>query len=395
MSWLDRINNIPLEITTGDGKIYKPVFKTATDSTNTNEAVFEFINKNGALVKRGKIGVKQYEVELHFLGEEAIDIANNFEESAKDQRPWTVSHPYYDNIIVHPSTLNFNRSSLNDVIFSSTLYETISDTAPEETTDIQEDVLESVDELAEQSVDNATETDTVTTQTIIDKFLDAAPTEEDYNNVLTAGNEALNNVNDAAAFMRSISNLTRVPAKFYATVRTRFNTLEDAFDELATIFTSKQNYHENIGANFIGALCEAATTPSDEIAEDQDQESLGEDYRTRSDVISISNRVISMFDTYLSQLSENQENGYLPSYSIVRSLFSTVNKTTGQLFIYAQEALQQRTYILPQDMPLIMLHHRLYGNVDVESIQRFSEYNNLVIDELLLIKKDREIIYFV
>lgn len=395
MSWLDRIKNIPLEVTTGDGKTYRPIFNNASDTTNVNEAVFEFINREGALVKRGKIGVKQYEVEFHFLGEDAIDAANDFEESARDQRLWTISHPYYDNITVQPSTLNFNRNNLNDVVFTSTLYETITDSSPEETTDIQEDILDSSETISDNSVLNAIETDETTTKSIIDKLLDSAVTEEDYNNALTIGNEALNNINDTAAFMRSISNLTRIPARFYATVQTRFNIIEEAFNELSTIFSSKQNYYENTGANFIGAVCEAVTTSSDDIAEEQDKEELGEDYKTRNDVLNVSNKIITLFDTYLSQLSENQENGYLPNYALVSSLFNTVNKTTGQLFIYAQNALQQRTYILPEDLPLITLHHRLYGNIDEDSIKSFVDYNNLTLDELLLIKKEREIIYFI
>jgi hypothetical protein len=393
MTWLTRINDIPLEIITGDEKVYNPIFRNASDVTPVNEAVFEFVDKKGGLVRRGEIGVKQFNVEFNFTGPLANETVAEFEASTEDKRAWRIKHPYYDEIIVHPSTLNFDRSNINNIIFTTTLYETISDLLPGETINVQEDVLESVEVLSDAAVENATQTNQTITQRLIDRYLSAAISEEDYQNVLTNGNEAINNINDASVFMRSTTNLLRTPARYYAGVSTRINVLKESFIELKNVFFSNRNYYENSGASLISAICEASIITGSEIAIDQNQEDLPSDYRTRSDTINSINQIISITSEYFDLLNQIQSDGYLPNYTLIRALFNTITKTIAQLFIFSQNALQQRNYTLPQDMSLVTLHHRLYGNI--ETLQEFAEYNNLTIEELLIIPKDREVIYFV
>lgn len=394
MSWLTRIQNIPLEIITGDGKTYNPIFKNASDSTPVNESIFSFINKKGSLVKRGELGAKQFNAEFHFTGNDAIETVQSFEESAKDKRPWTLKHPYYDSVLVQPAALlNFNRNNINDIVFTTTLYETFIDEEPEQDLDIQSDVLDSIETTVDKTVSNASETNLNTTNTFIDQFKSFATTSEDYESVINLGNEAVNNINDASAFIRSTSNLLRSPARFYNSIETRVNFLKESFNELVNIFNTDQNYYENAGAQLVTSICQAAVTLSSEISEEQDRDDLPQDYRTRSQVIISINDVLETFDNYLNLLNQNQANGYLPNYEVIRSLYDTVSKTIGQLFIFAQNALQQRNYILPNDMTLITLVHRLFGNLD--NISEFAEYNDITIQEILIIPKDREVIYFV
>lgn len=393
MSWLARINNIPLQITTGDGQVYNPIFKLSSDMTPMNESVFEFIDKEGGLVRRGDIGVKQFNVEFHFLGENAIDIVEQFEISATDKRPWTLTHPYYGNILVQPTALNFMRSDIHDLVFRTTLFETISDILPLDVIDVQSDVLEAIGTVITESIENAREVNQTITQRFIDNLRSAAITDEDYQNVISYGNSALNNIENVGAFMRSTSNLLRAPSRFYASVSTRIDLMIESFNELLTIVTSNINYFENAGALVISGICESSVILGNEVAEEQDLDALGSDYRTRANVISVINQINSISSQYFTLIGENQSESYIPNYELIRSLFDLIGKTIGQLYIFAQDALQERSYTLPQDLPIVVLYHRLYGNIS--NIEEFAEYNNLSIDELLIIPQGKEISYFV
>jgi len=393
MSWLDRINNIPIRITTGDSKVYEPIFNTLSSSIPLNESVYEFVDKIGGLVVRGKIGVEQFNVELHFTGNDNIDIVEAFKESSKDQRPWIFQNPFIGVKTVQPTNLNISYTNLNDIIVTTTLYETISDLQPESVLDVQSDVLESVENVSKTAIDTATETSTSITKRILDKYKLSAITSEDLEIVITLGNKTLNNVSNATEFMRQNTDFLRAPAKYYASARIRINNCIEAFNELTGALLSLPNYYVTSGAVLITALCEAAVISSNEIATEQDQPELSNDYRTRNDVLAVIDLISSNATQYFDNVGIIQSNGYLPNYVIIRELFTTLSKTLGQLFIYAQNALQERSYVLPEDLPLVTLVHRLYGNLD--NIDAFVEFNNLEIDNLLIIPKDREVIYFV
>ena len=131
MSWLTRIQETKLTITTGDGKEYAPLWKNAVKNVNYNVEGFGFIGIRGTYVDRQEREGRQFPIELYFQGENCIDEANAFELSAEDKRPWKVSHPYYDDLIVQPLNLSFDNSSHNIVKITGTLWETIDKKFPD------------------------------------------------------------------------------------------------------------------------------------------------------------------------------------------------------------------------------------------------------------------------
>ena len=393
MSWLNKINNVPIEIITGDGKVYNPIFRTTTSSIPMNETVYEFVNKEGGLVVRGLIGVESFPVELHFTGSNVLDTIDEFKESTKDTRPWTFQNPFIGTRTVQPTTIGFSYSALNDVIVTTTLYETISDLQPVSVLDVQSDILESIENVSEIAIETATQTNTSITNNILDKYKLSAVTEEDLENVIQKGNETLNTVSDATEFMRQNVDFLRAPALYYASAKNRIANCIEALEELGNAIISLPFYYISSGAVMITALCEAAITKSNDIAIEQDLPELGDDYTTRNDVISTINTISTYSRLYFDNIGTIQNNGYLPNYQLIRALLTTISKTLGQLLIFAQDALQERTYVLPENLPLIVLVHRLYGNLD--NIESFTKFNNLQISELLIIPKDKEVVYFV
>jgi hypothetical protein len=67
-----------------------------------------------------------------------------------------------------------------------------------------------------------------------------------------------------------------------------------------------------------------------------------------------------------------------------------------QLFVIAVGAQQQRRYVLSVDSNPIILSHRFYGpSEDDSNLDRFISQNNIGINEILQLKKGREVIYYV
>ena len=112
MSWLDRVNT-KMIITTGDGKSFSPAWFDAEKSVKYNLSEFEFIDIKGALVDRREPKARRFNFSIVFQGSENVDEASLFEASANDRRAWKISHPLYNNIVVHPVSLKFNDKNYN------------------------------------------------------------------------------------------------------------------------------------------------------------------------------------------------------------------------------------------------------------------------------------------
>ena len=129
MSWLDRIDS-GVTITTGDGKSYQPLWKNAQKSVEFNISEFNFPDVQGTLVYRGTAMGRKFPLELYFQGDDHLDVSDAFELSARDPRPWVISHPFYNDIIVHPISLSFDNKAYNVTQITGQVMETISDVYP-------------------------------------------------------------------------------------------------------------------------------------------------------------------------------------------------------------------------------------------------------------------------
>ena len=99
MTWLNRLNNIELEVITGDGKIYNPLWQQAQKNIKFNTEGFDFVDVPGTYVSREQASGEQFPILFMFQGEDCIDVQEAFLESAKDKRAWKIKHPFYDDIL--------------------------------------------------------------------------------------------------------------------------------------------------------------------------------------------------------------------------------------------------------------------------------------------------------
>ena len=129
MSWKDKVGN-ELIVTTGDKKTFRPISINHSKSYDWNSTQFDFVDIDGSLIKRRKRKARKFPIEWYFEGENNIDVADDFEESSKDERAWVIVHPYYGTITVQPIDLNFDNSEHNVTKITGTVLETITEDNP-------------------------------------------------------------------------------------------------------------------------------------------------------------------------------------------------------------------------------------------------------------------------
>jgi hypothetical protein len=384
MSWIDRITNIELKVTTGEGSEFFPLYKNATRSVNMNASVFNFNEVQGSLVRRGFAESFKYPFEFHFTGEDHIDEVDRFMIASRDRRAWTITHPVYGDFLAQPINLNQSDAAQNDSVITGELFETIPDTFPDSSIDVKEDVTSSaavaIESLSANFAAITTPTPKLTSTAsssinqISNEYKATAVTDIDLQAVQNASNAALstlaNIANDPVTFMNRTAELLITPVKFYASINDRINIILESYAQ--------------------------------DIADEQDiDDNKIKDYNTRQDVVNIADTVKAGLDEYLNTLGDLQSDvdatpdSFTPKQISTNALKETVNKATGQLLQIAVETRQERNYTIPYNVGLIVLVHRLLGTTDSEEIQSFAKANRILLSEWLQINKGRKVIYYI
>ncbi len=422
MTWIDNIENIKLTIITGDGSEFTPLWKTAKRSRSTNLSPWEFNDQSGTLVKRGKVSGLVVPFELYFQGADHLEVSEAFDKATFDTRPWKLIHPMFKNeLLVHPNGFEIDNSDMNISVIRGEFWETIEDTFPDSSIDVQAEVLEAI-EVTMKAIENnyADQLGTplassiATSRENINKtgalYEKAAKTAEDLENVKNKVADALNALDniaqDATQFMNKVSTLARAPAKFYDSVQNRIRTIDESFQNMKLSINgllSFQNklFGESMGSAFTAAKAEASVVLTSEIADEQEIENnVIEDYESRTQVFEVVAIVNEGLDDLLDTLGTYQSvidatpDSYTPSESTILNLKDANTKATGQLSQIAIQAKIERIYTLPEPMGIVKLYHRLHGNVGKDNIVAFVRNNNLVLAEWVQLPKGRTVTYF-
>lgn len=403
MSWLEKIKS-DLTIKCGDGKSYTPNYLSPQKSIEFNVASFNFPDINGTLVKRKSAMGFKYPVELYFQGEDHLDISEQFQRSSLDPRPWTLSHPYYGELTVHPVSLGFDNTLHNITKITGQLLETISTIRPSAITSPVDKISEdkaSADEAmaqayAEQVVPEAADLNSLTEQNnqLYESGKDVATLEDGggYFDAFSSANSAINSAPSVLQATRTVQAMISAPGQFKAGVANRQNLLVAQLQTiLATVTASlsvnqKRQVQASAGT-VLTTMCGSLST--------------GE-YATTNDVLTQIESLTSSYDNYLLSIDTMQsgngveEASYIPDQSVMFAIDGLVLFTAVTLFEIAMSAQQEQTIILDYDSNSIMLTHRFYGmdQLDV-NLERFINSNNFGIDSYLVIRAGSLIRYFV
>ncbi|MCK4521578.1 MAG: hypothetical protein KAU20_03315, partial [Nanoarchaeota archaeon] len=363
----------------------------------------------GTLVKRGTPLGTRYSLELIFQGDDNVDIANSFEQSAKDTRAWNVSHPIYDSLLIQPISMGIDNSGINTARFSVEAIETISeeypktsiDAADKTAQDINDQITAAADDFANDVVPNVSDLNQLgdNTDTVYNKGSELVTDTDifnDYFNSYQAANAAiLDGTSEPLAMITAIQAVIRQPALFSSGVFARLNNLKaqalalsETLENISTV-NEKKIYENNAGTLLI-TMVEASINP------------LESDYGNSTEVISMIDLLLEQYDTYISNIESLQtldnysETSYIPKYNSISQLSAVVEYAVANLLVIALNAQQEISVILEYDSNIINLTHRFYGlDADDSMIDEFIKNNSIGLNEKLQIRKGRKLIYFV
>lgn len=401
MSWLDS-SELPIVITTGDGREFSVLWKPEEKNLEWNIAEFEFNEINGSLIKRGRIKGRRFPLRIFFQGDDHLTESSDFETSTLDRRAWTLSHPLYGEITAHPTSLKFNNVDYNLTEVTGTIIETI---------------VEDGISFVPDPVDKVTNDKVILDETFISAF-DSTPDTTDVNNMLNANNglyasgnklfstddyfnafrdaskAILNATSKPLEALRKVQALINQPAMFTSTVRERVGLFQEQFNglrvNLGFINKSSKQIYQTQGAALISSMCLAAANP------------LSRDYQNGVAVTSIIELLINNYNSYIEDLdvlqSDNggQPDSFIPDADAMQGLNAIVNFTVTSLIKIALGAKQERTVILEEDSNWILLAHRFYElDVDDENINTLMENNYAGLDTLMGVRKGTTVVYYV
>jgi len=412
MSWIDKIKT-ELIITCGDGKQYKPQWINATKTKDYNIAEFEFPNVSGTLVSRKKPKGSRYELEIFFQGEDHLDMFKAFEKSADDPRVWILSHPFYDRVIVQPLSISIDNTKYNVTSIKIPVVETITEDYPKGTT-VPVDKIANDTEICNETtavkvssnltVNRARPSTVNKTKKFLDKvnaavskFTNKLEDAQSYFNAFNNAQAAVDTLTSAPlTAIRATQSAITAPVKFQASVQQRMDVLKENLLGLGSTFKNGIIYlgdkfmFETSGSTLISAMCQTCSTPY-----------IG-DYGNRNEVIIQIDNLISNYNFYVTTIDELQtDNGGTPSsyvadFDSLQQLQLLVNYTISSLFSIALGAKQERKIILEADSNWIILAHRFYGlQLDDSTIEELMKNNNAGLNEMLQVRKNRTITYYV
>lgn len=409
MSWLERIQK-DISITTGDGKVYQPLYTNANKVREYNVSEFTFNNVSGSFVDRKLPKGYKYELELHFQGSDYVEQTEAFLNSADNPNAWVIQHPLYDQLRVQPSSCVVDDTVINISTIRATVISTIE---LDEVTKVSMSTTDEVKAMVEAQMvelNNAF----VSREPIIDaslknklnksamermKTLSKQITNSlDANKYINVYNELSNNlIQPGASVLSIVDAMQRFSALPYQFIDTTFNKIK---------MLGSQYEMLKKGISNIGKRTSKRTFEADGLNTIFSMAIAGIEYVSSS--LDNMNMIIELIDTIHgyyedfidtldAMVSDNIStlDGYVPDYESIRVLSVVIDKTLVYLLTIAKDGKVERSLMLTEDTTIYELTNKLYGYDDNdENLRKLIRTNNIGINEYLMLSKGRNIKYF-
>ena len=416
MSWVEKIGT-PLQIITGDGRKFTPLWKSPMYSVDFNLSEFEFPNQEGALVDRRLPKARRYNLDIYFEGENNIDDAKSFELSSRDPRSWKLTHPIYGLLIVQPTGLSIDSSGINVTSIKGSLIETIQEGSPKIEGNPYDVVIEKQISY-EDAASGSTALSIITRPALNETSYNLEENQRRFNTSLyeetvkdikstEEANEYLNLFNDANSALldmtqepllalTKVNNFINFPPKLVSIpLQNRISSLGR---QLNIMFASADALENRLAKvlfeNNAGALISAMALGS--VIFDPNT------YKTKNSVLNVISQIIGYYNRYIStlnllqSLNSSSPNSYMPNATSLIGLDSLMNYTLSNLFSIASGAKQERSIVVEDDSNVILLTHRLYGlDANDDNINYMIESNGWGSNSLLIIRKGAKVLYYI
>lgn len=405
MSWQNNLDNIVFTIKTGDGKTFTPLWKDSEKSKEYNTTVFDFIDVDKSFVERKKPKSGKYPLTFWFQGENCIELSQDFENSADNPRAWEITHPFYGTIKGQPLSLNRNDRNYNITEISIDFWESIGEDYPNDKISIIDETAKknnivnenavvsyaSNNVFSSQDISNNKQSDNLVNSSFENKI--EGDDFADYQLIYSSSKKSNDNLlSDPQSAISNSQKLLSYPSTLSIPVKQKLKGYIEAYNVLSkTLNTiSDKLFFESQGGACLSNYCNASVNY------------LYTDYEVRSDVEEVVASLIQIYNDYLLTLDSNSisiyniGNTFQPDVDLQTSIYNIVMFTISNLYNLAFSAKQERTIYTKKDTNLIVLTHQYLGlDSSDENIEKFRQINNIKLDELFNVKKDRLIKYYV
>jgi len=420
MSYEDRIKKALYTSATGRVIDFSDGWDEAEESFDHRASVFRFPKVEGAFVSSQGTGESRFPIEMFIHGEDYDIEAAEVMEILKETGNGVLEHPIYGRKTVQPTnvkrkdnpTTNGGQAIISVLFIEST---------PLSFPGTEEDIKKRLEEL-QNSFDDVTPSE-YALQRRDDSALDSSNIQARFDTALTSINDFMAPVAELSdtvnaqfnAISLSINNgLTTLVGKplvlasqFIALIKTPgrvaqsldlrilgYTGLAQSLRERATITSisndSRNSLLENsfLLASTVAALAETL---------------LLENFFTKSEALTAANSLILLHNTNRDFLETEQTKFEGSPLELLlygdsqntKTLNEIVQITASKLADLSFNLRQERVFTTASDRTIIDLTFELYGDITLENIDLLISSNNLTGNEIILIPRNREIIYYV
>ena len=418
MTWVDRIK--AASYTAPSGKKFEFQWEEVEESFDHKSSVFRFPEKDGAEIQSLGVGEHRFPITAFVAGDDYDIEAQKFMDILEERGNGILIHPIYGRKSVQPTNIKRTDKPISDgnqAVISVLFLESKEILAKETVQDKKKTIeknqddfdIETPEEFENQKRSDSAQ-DLANSQarferniSSIDSFLGpVAALNEEVNASFTAIKLSLNNnltdlVGKPLTLASQIIALIKTPARIVQSLSLRIQGYKDLATELrnrATINSITNDTRNSLlEARFLLSSCVSGMAET----------ILLENYITKESALTAAFE-LSDFHDVNRDFIELQE-GNFNSTSLELLLYgdseesknlTAIVEETGNLLSSASFNLQQeRTIVLNRERNIIELTFELYGNLDNNTLDLLIDSNNLTGEEIILLPREKEIVYYV
>lgn len=419
MAWQDRIKDASYTSASGKKFVFKN-WEETEESFDHKASVFRFPEKDGAEVPSLGVGEHRFPLTAFINGDDYDIRAQEFMDILAERGNGILIHPIYGRKSVQP--VNIKRTDKpvtegNQASIAILFIETQKILAKETPEDVKKKIEKEQDSFETETPDefevqqkNDTPQDAANKESrfsrnlsLMDKILGPiAALNDDVNAFFKSVSLSLNNnltdlVGKPLTLASQTISLIKAPARIFESLRLRiqgYQELAQALRERATIESISNDSRNNLLETrlFLGA-CVAGMAET----------VLLEDFTTKEEALTVANDVQDFHSLNMDFIADQESKFQDSPLDLLlygdsqqcKTLISIVELTANSLAFLSFDLQQERSIILKRERSIIELTNELYGNIENDNIELLINSNQLIGDEIILIPRGREIVYYV
>jgi hypothetical protein len=418
MSWRDRIKEAAYTSPSGRRIVFQ--WEETEESFDHRSTIFRFPRKDGAKIKSLGIGEHRFPLTTFLSGDDYDVAANLFMEVLAENGNGSLEHPLYGVKTVQPTNVkrvDKPTTEGNQATISVLFIETIAEVIPESPEDIKKKIEEKQDdfnfdtpqEYENQIKDNTPQesanSEVRYTQNIslIDSILGPiAALNEDVNAVFKTISLSLNsNLTDLIDKPLTLASQMLALIKTPGRIIQSFSLRVQGYIELAKQLRLRGNI-ASISNDSRNSLLETRYLLSSSVAA-MAETMLLEDFKTKGEALEAALTLQDFYNENKDFIESEESKFHIDFLNLLlygdseenKNLNAIVQLTAANLANLSFGLSQERIIELARERSIIDLAFELYGNIENETLDLLIESNKLNGEEIILIPRGREIIYYV